>query len=106
MTSQPQKCRFCFFCLGSVCLNKIFKKTFYVCKANTSTGKMHFKMLQFLVVMYDMGFLRCAIDVVQTVVVYFLCLSNFLNLKCLRVHQSLLENAFSRIRTYVLLRLK
>ena len=39
--------------------------------------EVHFKILHMLVVTYDMGFLRCAIDVVQTVVVYFLCLSNF-----------------------------
>ena len=39
--------------------------------------KVHSKILEFLVVTYDMGFLRCAIDVVQTVVLYFLCLSNF-----------------------------
>ena len=38
--------------------------------------KVHFKILQFLVVTYDMGFSRCGMDVVQTVVVYFLCLSN------------------------------
>ena len=61
--------------------------------------KVHFKILPFLVVTYDMGFLRCAIDVVQTKVVYFLCLSNFSKLKCIKVNQPLLENAFSRVRT-------
>ena len=34
---------------------------------------MHFKILQFLVVTYDMGFLRFTIDVVQMEVVYILC---------------------------------
>ena len=32
---------------------------------------MHFKILQFLVETYDKGFLRCVIDVVQMVEVYY-----------------------------------
>ena len=47
---------------------------FHECEANSGT-KVHFNFFQFLVT--DIGGLRCAIDVVQTVVVYFLCLSNF-----------------------------
>ena len=40
--------------------------------SNTTTDKSAFKILQFLVVTYDIRFLRCTIDVVKTVVVYFL----------------------------------
>ena len=55
------------------CMSRYFLKTFFhVCKANTSTGKSAFskKKMQFLAVTYVMGFLRCAFDVVKTVVCF------------------------------------
>ena len=39
--------------------------------------KVHFEILQFLVVSYDMGLLRCSMDVYLIVVVYVHCLSNY-----------------------------
>ena len=68
------KIPFCSFCLGSVCLNKISIFFMYARPEQVQT-KVHNTILQFPVVTYDMGFLRCAIDV-RMVVVYFLCLSN------------------------------
>ena len=44
---------------------------------NTSTDEISFQILHFLVVMYCMVVLHNAKDVFETVVVYFLCLSNF-----------------------------
>ena len=85
-----------------VCLNKFSKTVFKFARPIQVHTNVYFKILQFQVVTYDMGFICCAPDVVQTLVVYFLCLSYFLKLKFIGVHQSLLENAFSRIRTYVL----
>ena len=46
-------------------------------KGITSTDKSAFLILHFLVVTYEMAVLRYAIDVFETVVVCFLCLSNF-----------------------------
>ena len=63
--------------------------------------KVHFKILHFLVVTYDVFTLcyrRC-----PNGSGLFSLLKQFLEI---RVHQSLLENAFSRIRTYVLRRVK
>ena len=39
--------------------------------------EVRLKILQFLAVTYDMGIVRCAIDVDEAVAVYFLCLNNF-----------------------------
>ena len=36
-----------------------FENFFHVCNANTTTDKSAFKNLQFLAVMYDMGFKFC-----------------------------------------------
>ena len=60
-----------------VCLNKFSKTFFMYARPIQAQTKVHFKILQFLVLTYDMGFLRCVIDIVQMVVVYFLCLSSF-----------------------------
>ena len=49
----------------------------HVMPINTSTDKISFKILHFLVLMYCMVVLHYAKDVFETVVVYFLCLSNF-----------------------------
>ena len=49
----------------------------HVMPINTSTDKISFKILHFLVLMNCMVVLHYAKDVFETVVVYFLCLSNF-----------------------------
>ena len=64
MTSHSQKYPFCNFRLGSVCQNKFLKTFSRPIQVQT---KVHFKILQFLVVTYDYVVLRCAIDVVITV---------------------------------------
>ena len=65
MTSRRQKHRFYHFCLVSVCLD-IFLKTFFMhARPIPGQTKVHFKKLQFLAVMYDMGVLSCAFDVVN-----------------------------------------
>ena len=75
MTSQRQnKCLY-HFCMGVYVY--FFKKNVIMYARPIQVQKeVHFKKLQFLVVTYDMGFLRCAIGVVKTIMVYFLCLSN------------------------------
>ena len=45
------------FCLKSVCLNIFFRKLMYAMPIQVHT-KVHFYILQFLVVTYDMFFLR------------------------------------------------
>ena len=61
--------------LPGECMSRYFFENFlHVCKANTSTAKVHFKNLQFTTGMFDMGVLNFAFDVV-------LCLSNFSKLK-------------------------
>ena len=59
--------------VSGVCLNKFSKTFFMYARTIQVQTEVHIKILQLLVVTYDMGFLRCAIDVVQTVVFYFLC---------------------------------
>ena len=61
MASQRQKYQVTHFLLG-VYVSIFSRKHFHVCKANIRTEKVHFKNLQFLVVKYDMRYLRCTID--------------------------------------------
>ena len=64
MTSRRQKYRFYHFCLVSVCLD-IFLKTFFMyARPIPVQTKVRFKNLQFLAVMYDIGILSYAFDVV------------------------------------------
>ena len=64
MTSRRQKYRFYHLFLVSVCPD-IFLKTFFMYAMPIPVQtKVHFKTLQFLAVMYDVGFLSCAFDVV------------------------------------------
>ena len=73
----------------SVCLD-IFLKTFFMYGRPIPVQiEVHLINLQFLAVTYAMGVLSCAFDLVNTVVCFFLCLSNFLELKWLAVKQSL-----------------
>ena len=65
--------------------------------------KVHFKILHFLVVTYDVGFFTLCYRRCPNGGGLFSLLKQFLEI---RVHQSLLENAFSRIRIYVLRRVK
>ena len=76
MTSQRQNNRFYHFCLVSVCVDIFFKTFFMFARPIPVQTKVQFKNLQFLAVMYDIGILSCAFDVIKTVV-FFLCLSNF-----------------------------
>ena len=70
MTSRRQKYRFYYFCLGSVCLDKILKTFVMYTRPIPVQTKVHFKNLQFLAVTYDMEVLICVFDVIKTEV-YF-----------------------------------
>ena len=70
MTSQRQIYCFYHFCLVSVC-SDIFLKTVYMyARPIPIQTKVHFKILQFVAVMYDKGCLSCAFDVVKMVVCF------------------------------------
>ena len=70
MTSRHQKYRFYHFCLVSVCLDIFFENFFMHARPIPGQTKVHFKNLQFPAVMYDMGVLSCAFDVVKTAVCF------------------------------------
>ena len=64
MTSQRQKYRFYYFCLGTVCLD-IFLKTFFMyARPIPVQTKVHFKNVKFLAVTYNMEVLIYAFDVI------------------------------------------
>ena len=64
MTSQRQKYRFYYFCLGTVCLD-IFLKTFFMyARPIPVQTKVHFKNRKFLAVTYNMEVLIYAFDVI------------------------------------------
>ena len=65
MTSRRQKHRIYHFCLGSVCLDAFFLKTFFMHAMPIPVQtKVHVKIFQFLAVTYYMGFFSFAFDVV------------------------------------------
>ena len=56
----------------------IFLKTFFMyARPIPVQTKVHFKNLLFLAVTFDMGVISCALDLVKTVVCFFIGLSNF-----------------------------
>ena len=61
-----------FITFASWCMSRYFFKTlFFYARPLPVQTKVHFENLQFLAVMYDMGVLRCASDVVLTIVCFY-----------------------------------